>query len=73
MPKVSVYLPDDLYRSARDHDLPISTLTQRAIEGALRARATDRWIDLVRARPRRFHGSVDSSALIGDVRDEFGA
>lgn len=35
MPKVSVYLPDELYRRAKEKDLPISTLTQEAIERAL--------------------------------------
>jgi post-segregation antitoxin (ccd killing protein) len=31
IPKVSVYLPDDLYRETRERNLPPSALTQDAI------------------------------------------
>lgn len=30
MPKISVYLPDDLYREVRERNLPLSALTQDA-------------------------------------------
>ena len=73
MPKISIYLPDELYRAAREHGLAISALTQRAIEGELRAVSTDQWIARVRARPRRHRGTIDTVAVLGEVRDEFGA
>jgi post-segregation antitoxin (ccd killing protein) len=72
MPKVSVYLPDELYRSARDHGLPISTLAQRAIEAALQSQATDGWVSRVRARSRRHFVEIDSAATIAEAREEFG-
>lgn len=72
MPKVSVYLPDELYRSARDHGLPISTLAQRAIEAALQSQATDGWVNRVRSRPRRYFSEVDSAAVVDGVREDFG-
>lgn len=72
MPKVSVYLPDGLYQDARARGLPISSLAQRAIEEALRAGGTDRWVERVRARPRRVEGEVDTAAALAEVRDQFG-
>lgn len=73
MPKVSVYLPDDLYAAAREQGLPISTLAQQAIEGALRAKRTDEWVARVRSRPARVSERLDTSAAIDAARDEFGA
>jgi post-segregation antitoxin (ccd killing protein) len=72
MPKVSIYLPDDLYQDARAHELPLSALAQQAIENALTATRTTAWVDRVRSRPPRHHGDVDSAALVDAVRDEFG-
>jgi post-segregation antitoxin (ccd killing protein) len=72
MPKVSVYLPDDLYRAARDEDLPISALAQRAIEQALRGSRTDKWVAAVRGRPPRVTKKIDASSAVAAARDEFG-
>ncbi len=44
MPKVSVYLPDELYCQTRERDLPISALAQEAIDRALRRASLDEWI-----------------------------
>lgn len=72
MPKVSVYLPDDLYRRARDRGLKLSALTQAAVEEALGDRPNERWIEEVTVRPARVREQqVDTSALLSDVRDEF--
>jgi post-segregation antitoxin (ccd killing protein) len=71
MPKVSIYLPDDLYRRARERDLPISALAQGAIEAALRRTHTDDWIASVRRRPPRVTESIDTAELLAKVRDEF--
>lgn len=74
MPKVSVYLPDDLYDRARRGGLSLSEVTQRAIEAALREQSVTRWLEDVRGRPPRAQGeSVDTPSLIDAVRDEFGA
>lgn len=72
MPKVSVYLPDDLYRAARDRGLSVSSLAQQAVQAALGAAETDLWIASVRARPARVNQVVDTAELISEVRDDFG-
>ncbi|HYF45251.1 MAG TPA: type II toxin-antitoxin system CcdA family antitoxin [Acidimicrobiales bacterium] len=71
MPKVSVYLPDELYRAARERDLSISTLAQEAIRDALAKGANTAWIERMRQRPVR-DLDLDVSVLMDDVRDEFG-
>lgn len=71
MPKVSVYLSDELYRRAREHGMPISALTQRAIEDALAARQVSAWAETVRARTRT-RGPVDTAGAVAAAKDEFG-
>jgi post-segregation antitoxin (ccd killing protein) len=73
MPKVSVYLPDDLYRAAQARKLSLSALTQDAVERALRSSDRQEWVDKVRSRPRRCTTTVDVGAILDDVRSEFGA
>ncbi len=75
MPKVSVYLSDELYREARNLDLSISALTQEAVRAALERRRTRLWVESVRAREPRLPPDVDldTAALMDEVRDEFGA
>ncbi|MDA8063019.1 MAG: hypothetical protein M0T80_11435 [Actinomycetota bacterium] len=36
MPRVQVYLPDDLYRAVKDRGLPASDLLRRAVQAELR-------------------------------------
>jgi post-segregation antitoxin (ccd killing protein) len=72
MPKVSVYLPDELYRAAQERKLPLSALTQDAVERALRTSDRQEWVARVRARQPRTDATVDSAALLDDVRSEFG-
>lgn len=38
MPRMQVYLPDDLYRAVKDRDLPASELLREAVEAELRRR-----------------------------------
>ena len=73
MPKVSVYLPDELYRAARDRHLSISVLTQRAIEQALGVSATNQWVERMRSRPARSVSEMDTAQVLDEVRSEFGA
>lgn len=72
MPKVSIYVPDELYQEARAHELPLSSLTQQAIEQALATARTNEWVAKVRNRPARHRSRVDTPALLESVREEFG-
>jgi post-segregation antitoxin (ccd killing protein) len=36
MPRMQVYLPEDLYRAVKDRGLPASELLQRAVQAELR-------------------------------------
>lgn len=73
MPKVSVYLSDDLYREVRERGLPLSVLAQEAVEQAIRTASVDEWIERMRPLPRQTTQPIDTPALIEAVRDEFGA
>ena len=44
MPRVNVYLPDDLAAAARAARLNLSSLTQEAIRRELAGRTTDAWL-----------------------------
>ncbi|MGH9190717.1 MAG: hypothetical protein ACRD0Q_11950 [Acidimicrobiales bacterium] len=48
MPRMQVYLPDDLHRAVKEHDLPASELLQAAVRAELRQRdlmeETDRYL-----------------------------
>jgi ATP-dependent Clp protease ATP-binding subunit ClpA len=54
MPKVNVYLPDDLADAVRDAGVPVSAICQRALEQAVRRVTAARQIVL---------GELDSTAL----------
>lgn len=73
MPKISVYLPDQLYDAVREHDIPVSAVTQQALEEALRRQVNAEWVERARSREPRIQGRFDTAALIDEVRDEFGA
>jgi len=49
MPRMQVYLPDELYASLKKHRLPASELLQRAVRAELRRlellAETDRYVD----------------------------
>jgi post-segregation antitoxin (ccd killing protein) len=52
MPRMQVYLPDDLYRAVKDRQLPASDLLQKAVRAELRREElleeTDRYLaDLI--------------------------
>jgi post-segregation antitoxin (ccd killing protein) len=73
MPKVSVYLPDDLYRRVREHGLPLSAITQTAVEQALRTSERLAWVEQMRSRPRRVRNRIDVQSALDAARDEFGS
>ncbi|MGH3870492.1 MAG: type II toxin-antitoxin system CcdA family antitoxin [Pseudonocardiaceae bacterium] len=72
MPKVSIYLPDALYREAQARKLHLSALAQQAIESAVRESARQDWITKVRSRPPRCHTVIDTAAVLTEVREELG-
>jgi hypothetical protein len=42
MPRMQVYLPDELYKAVKDHKLPASELLQEAVEAELRRQELNR-------------------------------
>lgn len=75
MPKVSVYLPDELYRRARERGLSLSAVTQQALMQALESDVNAQWVQRARERAERQLGKVPvaMSSLKDEVREEFGA
>jgi post-segregation antitoxin (ccd killing protein) len=73
VPKVSVYLPDELYRRAREQGIKLSAVTQAALERELARDPNAAWVARVRDRAPRVEGELDTSRLLAEVRDEFGA
>lgn len=71
MPKVSVYLPDELVAEVRRRGLPLSSLTQHAVQEAIRAEDTTAWVQRMRAQRPVVTGDVDVAAVLAAVRDEF--
>jgi hypothetical protein len=63
MPRMQVYLPDDLYRAVKDRGLPASDLLRRAVQAELRRRAlleeTARYLDELVAEV----GTPDGAAM----------
>jgi post-segregation antitoxin (ccd killing protein) len=45
MPRMQVYLPDDLYRAVKDRRLPASELLQEAVEAELRRQILNERVD----------------------------
>jgi len=45
MPRMQVYLPDDLYRAVKERDLPASELLQEAVAAELRRQALNEQAD----------------------------
>lgn len=73
MPKISVYLPQDLYEQAKASSLPISSIAQEAIESALRRDDVNHWVERMRKQPPSTVPEFDMSDLMDEVRGEFGA
>lgn len=71
MARVNVYLPDDLASRAREADLNVSALTQKAIEQALAARATNAWIASLRDLPPTGVTHEQVIAALDAAREEY--
>lgn len=72
MPKVSVYLPDELYDRVRSQGLSMSSVTQSALERQITSVVNDAWIDRMATVGTRLRCVVDTTELMDEVRDEFG-
>lgn len=72
MPKVSVYLPDELYRAAQERKLPLSALAQEAVERAIRTSDRKEWVARMRARAPLADEVIDTEAVLDEVREELG-
>ena len=63
MPRMQVYLPDDLYRAVKDRGMPASDLLRRAVQAELRRQAlleeTARYVDELVAEV----GTPDDAAM----------
>src|SRR5512138_2467164 len=60
MPKINVYLPDDLADAVRDAGLPVSAICQRALEQAVRRTSAIRQALLDDLRPDELAGRLPS-------------
>lgn len=72
MPKVSVYLPDDLYEEAKAMDVSLSAITQEALRVTMARQRVHHWVERVRERPERQVPTIDTTATMAAVHDEFG-
>lgn len=71
MARVNVYLPDDLAARAKDADLNVSALTQRAIEQELAGRATKAWLERIRKLPPSGVSHDSVIAALDAAREEY--
>jgi len=73
MPKINIYVPDDLLDELRQHeDLQLSAIAQDAFRAALTSHHNRAWVARASSRRPRTHQVIDTAALLDDVRDEFG-
>lgn len=73
MPKVSVYLPDELYDEVRRRGLPLSAVTQEAIERRIAADDRSQWIARMRAKVAGPPRDIDIERVMDEVREDFSA
>src|SRR3954451_13525734 len=60
MPKINVYLPDDLADAVRDSGVPVSAICQRALEQAIRRMQAIREVSLTDLDPESFSERLPS-------------
>jgi len=70
MPKISIYVPDELYAELRRRELPVSQLAQQAFAAALADDANRSWIARAQRRPIRT-GGISTEELMQAVDEEF--
>lgn len=72
MPRVNIYLPDDLAVAVRDAGVNVSQVAQVALQRELDRRATSAWLAEVRGLPPSKIRQADVIAALDAVRDELG-
>ena len=70
MPRVNIYLPDELALDARRADLNVSALAQGAIRQALAARATNEWLSRLSTPDQPSVSHEEVLAALDAARDE---
>jgi post-segregation antitoxin (ccd killing protein) len=73
MPKLSVYLPDELYDEVRRRRLPLSALAREAIERRIGADDRAEWIERMRSQQPLVSADLDTSRFLDEARDELGS
>lgn len=69
MPRVNIYLPDDLAAAVRAAGINLSALTQEALRRHLAGRTTDAWLATLDPAPARV-SHEDALAELEAVREE---
>jgi post-segregation antitoxin (ccd killing protein) len=69
MPRVNIYLPDDLAAAVRAAGINLSSLTQEAIRRHLAGRTTDAWLATLDPAPAQV-SHEDALAAVDAVREE---
>jgi post-segregation antitoxin (ccd killing protein) len=72
MPRVNIYLPDDLAAEARRIGLNISALTQDSIRQAMAARRINAWLDELTALGATGIRHQEVVEAVRAARQEFG-
>lgn len=70
MPRVNVYLPEELAARAKQADLNLSALTQDAVRRALGARETNTWLATLEERSGFAVSHEAALAALDSARDE---
>ncbi|MGH2868913.1 MAG: type II toxin-antitoxin system CcdA family antitoxin [Solirubrobacteraceae bacterium] len=73
MARVNVYLPDELAARAREAGVNVSGIAQEALEDALAAVSTDRWLDRLESLPRSPVSHERVIEVLDVARSELGA
>ncbi len=63
MPRVNIYLPDDLAAAVRAAGINLSSLTQEAIRRHLAGRTTDAWLATLDPAPAQVSHDVALAAV----------
>jgi post-segregation antitoxin (ccd killing protein) len=69
MPRVNIYLPDDLAAAVRAAGLNLSALTQEAVRRHLAGRTTDAWLATIEPTPANVTHD-DALAALDAAREE---
>lgn len=72
MPKVTIYVPDEMYAELRRRQLPISQLAQRSFSAALADNENADWIARAAKRPVR-PAAISTEDLMSGVDEDFEA